>query len=79
MKDYTSYQLKLPIDLSYAIDFSDPVFSFREVMDQLDLQKYFAAQARSTGRPCYDPLKLLTLICTDSGYNPVALYVCHEL
>ena len=26
MKDYTSYQLKLPIDLSYAIDFLIPSF-----------------------------------------------------
>ncbi|MBO4359732.1 MAG: IS1182 family transposase [Eubacteriaceae bacterium] len=71
MTNYTSYQLKLPIDLSYAIDFSDPVFTFREVIDQLDLQKYFSSDTHSTGRPSYDPGKLLKVILfsfMENGY-----------
>ena len=71
MKDYTSYQLKLPIDLSYAIDFSDPVFTFMEVFDHLDIQKYIVADSYSTGRPCYDPVKLLRVILfafMENGY-----------
>ena len=71
MTDYTSYQLKLPIDLSYAIDFSDPVFTFMEVFDHLDIQKYIVADSYSTGRPCYDPVKLLRVILfafMENGY-----------
>ena len=79
MTDYTSYQLKLPIDLSYAIDFSDPVFTFMEVFDHLDIQKYIVADSYSTGRPCYDPVKLLYGFTCDLLGGKQAFYVCADV
>ena len=37
---YTTYQLKLPVDLGKIIEISDPVYTFCEVMDHIDLNKY---------------------------------------
>ena len=35
--NYTTYQLKLPVDLERIIEISDPVYTFCEVMDYIDL------------------------------------------
>ena len=34
----TSYQLKLPVEISTIIEISDPVYTFCEVMDCIDLK-----------------------------------------
>ena len=34
---YTPYQLKLPVDLERIIEKDDPVYTFIEVIDQIDL------------------------------------------
>ena len=34
---YTAYQLKLPVEIEKIIEISDPVYSFSEVMDHIDL------------------------------------------
>ena len=39
---YTAYQLKLPVEIS------DPVYSFSEVMDHIDLNKYLTIEERRT-------------------------------
>lgn len=39
---YTPRQLKLPLDIEKLISVSDPVYTFCEVMDHIDLSKYFA-------------------------------------
>ena len=36
---YTPYQLKLPLEISKIIDADDPVCTFSEVMDHIDLRK----------------------------------------
>ena len=37
------FQLKLPVEISTIIEISDPVYTFCEVMDSIDLRKYLAA------------------------------------
>ena len=39
--NYTTRQLKLPLEIEKLIDISDPVYTFYEVMDHIDLSKYF--------------------------------------
>ena len=34
---YTPKQLKLPLEIEKIIDFSDPVYSFFEIVEQIDL------------------------------------------
>ena len=42
------FQLKLPVEISTIIEISDPVYTFCEVMDSLDLRKYLAAKESGT-------------------------------
>lgn len=58
----TPRQLKLPLDLEKIIDISDPVYTFCDVMDHIDLTKYFAEEGCKTGRPRCDAVKLLKVI-----------------
>lgn len=59
---YTPYQLKLPVEIEKIIDINDPVYTFCEVVDHIDLRKYLAVEESRTGRPRYDPLTLLKVI-----------------
>lgn len=58
----TPKQLKLPLDLERIIDISDPVYTFCDVMDHIDLKKYFVEEGCKTGRPRCDSVKLLKVI-----------------
>ena len=58
----TPYQLKMPLEISKIIEISDPVYTFCEVMDHVDLNKYLAVKESRTGRPRYDSEKLLKVI-----------------
>lgn len=60
--NYTSRQLKLPLDIEKIIDISDPVYTFCEVMDHIDLSRYFVEKGYKTGRPRCDEHKLLKVI-----------------
>ena len=63
--NYTPRQLKLPLvieKLIELIDISDPVYTFCEVMDHIDLSKYFVEKGCKTGRPKCDVQKLLKVI-----------------
>lgn len=55
-------QLKLPLDLEKLIDISDPVYTFCDVLDHIDLTLYFAEEGCRTGRPRCDAKKLLKVI-----------------
>ena len=59
---YTQKQLKLPIEIEKIIDFSDPVYSFCEIVDCIDLSKFFVMKGYKTGRPRYSYTKLLKII-----------------
>ena len=60
--NYTVRQLKLPLEIEKIIDISDPVYTFCEVMDHIDLSKYFVEKGYKTGRPRCDEQKLLKVI-----------------
>lgn len=60
--NYTVRQLKLPLEIEKLIDVSDPVYTFCEVMDHIDLSRYFAEKDCKTGRPRCDAQKLLKVI-----------------
>ena len=59
---YTPIQLKLPVDFEKIIEIDDPVYTFNEVMDHIDLQKYFVVKDYKKGRPGYDRVKLLKIV-----------------
>ena len=60
--NYTARQLKLPLEIEKLIDISDPVYTFCEVMDHIDLSRYFVEKGYKTGRPRCDAQKLLKVI-----------------
>ena len=60
--NYTVRQLKLPLEIEKLIDISDPVYTFCDVMDHIDLRKYFVEEDYKTGRPRCDAEKLLKMI-----------------
>lgn len=60
--NYTVRQLKLPLEIEKLIDISDPVYTFCEVMDHIDLSRYFVEKGCRTGRPRCDEQKLLNVI-----------------
>lgn len=60
--NYTPRQLKLPLEIEKLIDISDPVYTFCEVMDHIDLSRYFVVKGYKTGRPRCDAQKLLKVI-----------------
>ena len=60
--NYTPIQLKLPVDMERIIKINDPVYSFSEVMAQIDLNNYFVEKDHETGRPRYDREKLLKIV-----------------
>ena len=61
--NYTVRQLKLPLEIEKIIDISDPVYTFCDVMDHIDLSRYFVEEkGYKTGRPRCDADKLLKVI-----------------
>ena len=59
---YNTYQLKLPVDLERILEISDPVYTFCEVLDSIDLYEYLVEKEHGKGRPRYDPYTLLRVI-----------------
>lgn len=55
---YIPIQLKLPLNFEKIIKFSEPVYSFNEVMNHIDLNKYFVDKEHKISRPRYDCEKL---------------------
>ena len=71
---YTAYQLKLPVEIEKIIEISDPVYSYSEVMDHIDLNKYLTIEERRPGRLRYDQKTLLKIILfafMENGYASV--------
>ena len=59
---YTPYQLKFPIEIEKIIETNDPVYTFCEVIDHVDLNKYLTTKDSRLGRPRYDEETLLKVI-----------------
>ena len=71
---HTTYQLKLPVEIEKIIEISDPVYTFCEVMEHIDLRKYLAVKESRTGRKRYDPeilLKVILFAFMERGYVSV--------
>ena len=72
---YNTYQIKMPLEISRIIEISDPVYTYNEVLNHIDLKKYLAKEGnRRTGRPGYDTEKLLRIVLfafMDNGYESV--------
>ena len=69
---YTPFQLKIPIEIEKIIEISDPVYTFCEEMNHIDLNQYLTTEDRRTGRPRYDEITLLKVIlCAfmENGYE----------
>ena len=60
--NFTTKQLKLPLEIEKIIDISDPVYTFCDVMNHIDLKSYFVEEGYKTGRPRCDSEKLLKVI-----------------
>lgn len=60
---YTTFQLRLPLDLSIKIKIDDPVYTFNEVMNGVKLDKYLINPNKDPrGRKGYNSVKLLKVI-----------------
>ena len=73
-ENYTPIQMKIPVDLEKIIEISDPIYTFNEIMEQIDLQKYFVEEGNKMGRPKFDSVKLLKIILfafMENGYPSV--------
>ena len=46
----TPYQLKLPLEIEKIIEISDPVYTFCEVLSEIDLKRYLVVKENRTGR-----------------------------
>ena len=74
-KEYnTPYQLKLPLEIEKIIEISDPVYTFCEVLDQIDLKRYLVIKENRTGRKRFDSeilLKVILFAFMEHGYVSV--------
>ena len=65
----------MPLEISKIIEISDPVYTFSEVLNHIDLKKYLVRERnRRTGRPGYDSEKLLRIVLfafMENGYVSV--------
>ena len=68
----TPYQLKFPIEIEKIIETTDPVYTFCEVIDHVDLNKYLTTKDSRLGRPRYDEetlLKVILFAFMEDGYE----------
>ncbi len=69
--NYKPKQLKLPLEIEKIIEISDPVYSFCEIVDYIDLNSYFVKEGCKIGRPRYSRTNLLKVILfsfMENGY-----------
>ena len=71
MNNYTPKQLKLPIEIEKKIDFSDPIYSFCEIVDKIDLSEFIVVKGYKTGRPRCSYTKMFKIVLfsfMENGY-----------
>ena len=77
---YTPIQMKIPVDLEKIIKISDPIYTFNEIMDKVDLRKYLVVKGNKVGRPRLDSIKLLKIILfTFMVFGYASLRDIHDL
>ncbi len=63
--------MKFQVGFEKTIEISDPIYTFNEIMSQIDLRKYFAVKESKMGRPRFDCVKMLKIILfafMENGY-----------
>ena len=68
----TPIQVKFQLGFEKVIEITDPIYSFNEVMNQIDLNKYFVNEESKIGRPRFDCEKMLKIILfafMENGYS----------
>ena len=60
--NYTTKQLRLPLDLEIKIPFDSEVRTFGEVFKRLKLERYLISERDTRGRVGYNPVKMLKLV-----------------
>ena len=60
---YTPIQMKIPVDLEKIIEISDQIYTFNELMNKIDLRKYFVGKGNRMGRPRFDSIKMNYTFC----------------
>ena len=69
--DFSPTQGVIPAFLTDYLDLCDPVVVFDEIMGRIDLEKYLRPLEQRTGRPRYNPVRVLKTILfgfMDLGY-----------
>ena len=49
--------MKIPVDPEKIIEITDPIYTFTEVMEKIDLYKYYTKKKSYMGRPRKDTEK----------------------
>lgn len=61
--NYTLFQLKLPLVLEEIIEIDDPVYTFVNLIKEVNLSKYLVSSKKTnSGRTGYNPLTLLKVV-----------------
>ncbi len=70
--NYTPIQMKFQLVFETIIEISDPIYTFNEIVNQIDLRKYFVEKDNKMGRPRFDCIKMLKIILfafMENGYS----------
>lgn len=65
-------QMKIPVDLEKIIEITDPIYTYNEIMERIDLSKYYKSRKSQFGRPNYDCDKMLRIALfafMENGYS----------
>ena len=46
--------MKIPVEIEKIIEITDPIYTFNEIMNNIDLSKYYKNRKSQYGRPKYD-------------------------
>ena len=61
--NYTLFQLKLPLILEEIIEIDDPVYTFVNLIEEVNLNKYLVSSKKTcVGRTGYNPLTLFKVV-----------------
>ena len=65
-------QMKIPVEIEKIIEITDPIYTFNEIMNNIDLSKYYKNRKSQYGRPKYDcdkMLKIALFAFMENGYS----------
>ena len=51
--------LRIPLEIEKIVEITDPIYTFNEIIDQIDLTQFYKGKMSVIGRPRYDAEKLM--------------------